>query len=73
MQLRDGTFICILYHKQVFNDRDELFFYQMSQNDIVGVFVVDSDSDSDSDSLTLKRSNVSIQEALERNGEEHLL
>ena len=73
VQSRDGTFIFILYHNQVFNDGDELFFYRMSQNDIVGVFVVDSDSDSYSDSLTMKRSNVSIQEALEQNGEEHLL
>ena len=72
VQSRDGTFIFILYHNQVFNDGDELFFYKMSRYDIVRVFVVDSfihsDSDSDSDSLTLKRSNVSIQEALERNG-----
>ena len=73
VQSRDGKFIFILYHNQVFNDGDELFFYRMSRNDIVGVFVVDSDLDSYSDSLTMKRSNVSIQQALEQNGEEHLL
>ena len=42
VQSRDGTFIFILYHNQVFNDGDELFFYQMSRYDIVRVFVVDS-------------------------------
>ena len=45
----------------------------MSQNDIVDVFVVDSDSNSYSGCPTMKRSNISIQEALEHNGEEHLL
>ena len=73
VQSRDGTFIFFLYHNQVFNDGDELFFYRMSRNDIVGVYVVDSDSDSYSDSLTMKRSNVSIQQAVEQNVEEHLL